>query len=128
LFHVALPRKISLSVSAPALFSITDSRYSVTHHVSLPAQPKGTIPLIGKESGLIGYPSYTNDGVECSALYNPDFELGGYFELKTILPHASGIWKIAKLEHKLSAYVPNGTEWETHLSGVWVQESKDATK
>ena len=87
-------------------------------------EPKGTIPLISKESGLIGYPSYTNDGVECSALYNPDFDLGGYFELKTILPHASGIWKIAKLEHKLSAYVPNGTEWETHLSGVWVQESK----
>lgn len=87
-------------------------------------KPKGTVPLISKESGLIGYPAFTNDGVECSALYNPDFELGGYFELKTILPHASGIWKIAKLEHKLSAYVPGSTEWETHLSGVWVQEGK----
>ena len=88
-------------------------------------QPKGTIPLVSKESGLIGYPSFTNDGVECSALFNPDFELGSYFELKTILPHASGIWKINKLSTKLSAYMPNGTDWQSDLSGVWVQESKE---
>lgn len=88
-------------------------------------QPKGTIPLVSKESGLIGYPSFTNDGIQCESLYNPDFKLGGYFELKTILPHASGIWKIAKLSHKLSAYVPNGTEWSTELAGVWVQEGKN---
>lgn len=87
-------------------------------------QPKGTIPLISKESGLIGYPAFTNDGIQCKALFNPDFELGGYFELKSILPHASGIWKITKLDTKLSAYVPSGTEWETDLTGVWVQEGK----
>lgn len=89
------------------------------------AQPKGTIPLISKESGLIGYPSFTNDGVQCTALFNPDFELGSYFELKTILPHASGIWKINKLSTKLSAYLPSGTEWQSELSGVWVQDGKD---
>ena len=88
-------------------------------------QPKGTIPLVSKESGLIGYPSFTNDGVECDALFNPDFELGSYFELKTILPHASGIWKISKLETRLSAYMPSGTEWQTSLNGVWVQEGKN---
>lgn len=88
-------------------------------------EPKGTIPLVSKDSGLIGYPSFTNDGVQCSSLFNPDFELGGYFELKTILPHASGIWKINKLSTKLSAYVPGGTSWQTDLSGVWVQESKE---
>lgn len=84
-------------------------------------QPKGTIPLISKESGLIGYPSFTNDGIECDTLFNPDLELGGYFELKSILPHASGIWKISKMDTKLSAYVPSGTEWQTSLTGVWVQ-------
>ena len=43
LFHVSVPAKIASSVEAPALFSMIDSRYSVTHHVSLPAHPKGTI-------------------------------------------------------------------------------------
>ena len=88
-------------------------------------EPKGTIPLVSKESGLIGYPSFTNDGIECQALYNPDFELGGYFELKSILPHASGIWKIAKLDTKLSACMPTGTEWQSNLTGVWVQEGNN---
>ena len=88
-------------------------------------EPKGTIPLVSKESGLIGYPGFTNDGIECQSLYNPDFELGGYFELKSILPHASGIWKISKLDTKLSAYMPTGTEWQSGLTGVWVQEAKN---
>ena len=90
-------------------------------------EPDGTIPLVSKESGLIGYPSFTNDGIECQSLFNPDFELGGYFELKSILPHASGIWKISKLDTKLSAYMPTGTEWQSGLTGVWVQESKGET-
>lgn len=84
-------------------------------------QKRGTVILLTDTSGLRGYPSFTNDGVQCSAYFNPNFALGGFFELQTILPNASGIWKISKLEHKLSANKPSGGDWETSLTGVWLK-------
>lgn len=84
-------------------------------------KPNGGIVLIQGDSGQYGYPSFTNDGVQCKVYFNPSLKLGGFFELKTILPAASGIWKISKLEHKLSANKPTGGEWMTSLNGVWVQ-------
>lgn len=84
-------------------------------------KPNGGVVLIQGDSGQYGYPSFTNDGVQCKVYFNPSLTLGGFFELKTILPAASGIWKISKLEHKLSANKPTGGDWMTSLNGVWVQ-------
>ena len=83
-------------------------------------RPKDKAILLSAESGLLGYPSFTNDGIQCKALYNPNFELGGFFELKTILPNASGMWKITKIEHALEANKPGGT-WATRLNGAWAE-------
>lgn len=81
----------------------------------------GNVVLVKGDSGQYGYPSFTNDGVQCKTYFNPNLSLGGFFELQTILPAASGIWKISKLEHKLSANKPTGADWMTSLNGVWVQ-------
>lgn len=90
-------------------------------------EKEGTILLVSDKSGLIGYPSFTNDGVTCKSLFNAKFELGGFFELQSILPNASGIWKISKLEHKISANKNDGGDWLTNLTGVWVQEAEQTT-
>jgi hypothetical protein len=84
---------------------------------------KGKIPLISKESGLLGYPSFSNDGVDATCIYDGRLEIGGKVEIKSVVPKASGTWKISKLEHKLEAYVPGGGEWLTAFSAVWLGEA-----
>lgn len=83
------------------------------------AQDKGNAVLLSAATGLLGYPSFTNDGIECRALYNPEFAIGGFFKLETMLPNASGVWKITKLEHSLEANKTGG-KWESKLSGAWL--------
>lgn len=87
---------------------------------------KGTTILLSESSGMMGYPSFSNDGISIDAIFNPAFQLGGLIEVQTIVPKASGLWRITKLEHKLSANDPNGTDWTTSIDAVYVAE-KDAS-
>lgn len=80
----------------------------------------GNTPLVTKDTGLIGYPTFTNDGVQFKSLYSPAFRLGGLVQLQSIVPKATGIWKITKLEHALSAYVSNDANWFSEITGQWV--------
>ena len=85
----------------------------------------GTIPYLTEESGLAGYPAFTDKGISLVALYNPDFKFGGLVRVKSIVPRASGEWKITKLTHSVSAYEKNG-EWFSKIEGSWTGE--DAVK
>lgn len=85
----------------------------------------GTIPYLTEESGLAGYPAFTDKGISLVALYNPDFKFGGLVRVKSIVPRASGEWKITKLTHSVSAHEKNG-EWFSEIEGSWTGE--DAVK
>ncbi len=82
------------------------------------APKDGEIPLINKDSGLIGYPAYGTDGIECSCLFNPALDIGKWFKLESILPAATGEWQIAKLEHRLEVNRKGGGMWQTSVLGV----------
>ena len=69
----------------------------------------GNAVLLSPEAGMIGYPSFNNDGIVVKCLYNPDLELGGLVEVKSVVPGASGTWKITHLKHELVAF-SNGPE------------------
>lgn len=86
----------------------------------------GNAVLLNKDSGLFGYPVITSDGLDLAALYNPDFELGGYVKVESIVPGAQGLWRIANLTHDLSAFDPQGGPWESQLSVAQVRQ--DANK
>lgn len=82
----------------------------------------GNAVLIDKEHGLLGYPEFSNDGIEFTAIFDPNFRIGGLVKVQSIVPRASGIWKITKISTRLEAYVPNGGSWESSISATWVQE------
>lgn len=90
-------------------------------------QPRGavrktnSIPYLTEESGLAGYPSFTDNGIHLTALYNPDFKFGGLIRVKSIVPRASGEWKITKLTHSVSAYEKSG-EWFSDIDATWKGE------
>ncbi len=80
----------------------------------------GNTPLITKDTGLIGYPNFNNDGVQFKSLYNPAIRIGGLVQVQSIVPKATGIWKVTKLGHSLDAYSKRGTNWFTEVQGQWV--------
>lgn len=84
---------------------------------------EGQMFLLSENSGLLGYPSISQQGVECRAIFNPNFQFARCFELQTVVPKATGIWRIIKLTHKLSANDPKDGSWESQLTGYYPQYS-----
>lgn len=81
---------------------------------------KGKAVKVSATSGLIGYPTFTADGIEFEALFDPAFELDGLVQVQSIVPKASGVWRITALNHHLSANMPDGGPWKTKISAVYV--------
>lgn len=77
---------------------------------------RGNAVLLNKTTGLLGYPAMSNEGIEIKALYNPAFRLGGLVRVESIVPKASGTWRIIKLTHDLAAFDPKGGPWESHMT------------
>lgn len=77
---------------------------------------RGNAVLLHKTTGLLGYPAMSNEGIELKALYNPAFRLGGLVQVESIVPKASGTWRIIKLTHDLAAFDPEGGPWESRLT------------
>ena len=94
---------------------IDDNKFTIQ---TLNAPKTGEVPLVNKDSGLLGYPSFSNDGIRCKCIYNEYLKVGGYFKLESILPHATGEWQITKLSHSLEAYLPQSGAWETEITAV----------
>ena len=80
---------------------------------------KGNAILLNKDSGLLGYPAITSNGIECKSIFNPAFRFAGLFVLESIVPKASGTWRVIKLTHKLSANDPSDGSWESSITGFY---------
>lgn len=77
----------------------------------------GQIPTISAgdknaPGALIGYPSYTEFGVDFRCIYCPGLRRGGQVQVQSSLPSATGLWNIYGLNHSLDAQIPGG-KWET---------------
>ena len=79
--------------------------------------PRAQAVKLTKDTGLIKYPTLTSEGVDITALYDPAFQIGGMVELESIVPKASGTWRIVKLSHELHAFCPDGGPWFSKISG-----------
>ena len=87
----------------------------------------GNAVLVDAQHGLLGYPQFSNDGIQFTSIFNPNYKIGGLVKVDSIVPRASGIWKITKISSRLEAYVPSGGQWTSEVSATWVQEeSNDA--
>ena len=88
----------------------------------------GNAVLIDPKHGLLGYPAFSNDGIEFNMIFDPNVKIGGLVKIDSIVPRASGIWKVTKITTKLEAYVPNGGSWNSSVSATWVQEESNDAK
>lgn len=99
--------------------------------------PKGSnrntpnVPIISKQTGMIGYPAFTQQGIIVKTLFNPQISFGGLVQVQsTVLsgiaaaqPQQKGLtaaanssstfptqWAVNKLDLDLDAYLPKG-QW-----------------
>lgn len=84
-------------------------------------RPEGDIPLISASTGMIGYPTFTSQGIQASTYFRPGLRIGGNVKIETIVPSASGVWKVVSLIHELSANNPNSSAWRSSISGIWIE-------
>lgn len=83
------------------------------------ARDDGSMFLVSRESGLLGYPRITQSGVELRTIFNPSYKFAQCFELQSSVPKVSGIWRIIKLTHKLSSGDPKDGSWESQITGFY---------
>ena len=80
----------------------------------------GTVPVIGPTSGLVGYPTLTQNGVDFRALYgSPPLRCGAKVTLQTSVLNAAGTWQIIGLAHNLESEMPGG-QWFSTVTTVRV--------
>jgi hypothetical protein len=73
----------------------------------------GAVPVISKETGMIGYPRYFENGISLDTEFNPQITIGSQIQVKSIIQAACKTWPVIGVEHHLEAEVPDGT-WLTH--------------
>lgn len=68
-------------------------------------------------TGLIGYPTYTANGIACRALFTPALRYFGRVKITTAdVPQANGTWVVFNLEYILDAEIPGGN-WMMQFEG-----------
>jgi hypothetical protein len=77
----------------------------------------GQIPLYSPQTGMIGYPSYTQFGITVRAIYTPgnDPFMGGQVQVQSSLQPATGKWIVYAATYELSSQMPGG-DWSMTLS------------
>lgn len=69
---------------------------------------------LSAQNGMIGYPSFNQNGVVVRAMLMPSVELGDIVEIDSVVPRASGRWQIQAITHSASCEIPDA-DWETEL-------------
>lgn len=80
-------------------------------------KPLGNAVKVNATTGMVGYPSLNPNGIKLTHDWRPEFRQGGAIDVESIVPQASGIWKIVKLHHHLQSYGA-GSAWDTIIDGI----------
>jgi len=65
------------------------------------------------------YPSFSQQGISAQGLYEPMIQLGGPLRIESIVPKATGLWKVTSLRHKLQANYPGAESWFSSVEAVY---------
>lgn len=74
----------------------------------------GLIPFLSPDTGLIGYPAHTQNGIALTVLFTPSITFGGQVEVESSLTPANGTWTVFSVTHELQSETPGG-KWFTQL-------------
>ncbi len=70
---------------------------------------------VSPETGMVGYPGFSGNGLVLTTLFNPNLALGGQVNVTSSLPVACGVWNIFSIVHELESETPGGS-WFSQIS------------
>ena len=85
--------------------------------------PGGGIPILAEGTGMIAYPSYTQQGIMVKTVFNPQIAFGTQINVQSSiftsqslgkLNNPSSIWTVNRIDHALDSLVPEG-EWSSTI-------------
>lgn len=91
----------------------------------------GSVPVVSAETGMIGYPSFTANGIMLRTLYNPSIQLGTRLAVRSSLQDVlnraenitlkntqplTGEWIVYKIDHQLESLLPRGKWYSSILA------------
>ncbi len=74
-----------------------------------------SIPLVSKDTGMVGYPAFRQGRIIVVSYFNPAFTQGGKIQVQSDLTPANGMWETRSVEHELDCLVPRG-KWFSVLT------------
>lgn len=75
------------------------------------------IPIISPDTGMIGYPTFTQSGIQVTLLYSPSINFGQKIQVESSLTGANKVWRIQTIAHSLESETPGGA-WLTRITAV----------
>lgn len=79
------------------------------------------VPFVSKDNGLIGYPTWTRDGLYLTTMFSSNLIAPRKMKLETELPGASGMYVINTVKHVLSSWVEGGP-WFSFVVANQIEE------
>lgn len=108
-YYYGSPRQQAIKIAQDANISIAFDLDKLAFWPKGQAR-NGTAPLVSKNTGMVGYPTYTNQGILLKTLYNPAIVFGSAIKVESDFKPASGEWIVFSVDYDLDSYVPNG-QW-----------------
>lgn len=75
----------------------------------------GPATPVSAQTGMIGYPRYTAQGIDVDMLFNPTLLFGSQINVTSMLAPACGLWNVYSLNHSIESITRNG-DWITSVS------------
>ncbi len=90
----------------------------VIDHKTLAIWPKngfraGVPVVFSPATGMVGFPTFTTQGVIVKALLNPAVKYGQQIKVESSLQPACGLWNVINLSYELQSETPNGAWFMT---------------
>lgn len=73
----------------------------------------GEVPVLNKDTGLIGYPTFDIKGIALRCLFNPSIRFGALVKVESPVTRANGVWKVYSISHDLSSETLGGPWFST---------------
>lgn len=99
-----------IAINNDANWSVQDGTLVMLPADNVLADNEGYV--LSKDTGMIGSPERTNNGLKITCLLNPNLKIGGLVRVESILKQFNGDYKITELTHK-GDYLSD--EWHTEI-------------
>lgn len=84
------------------------------------ARSAQTVPIVSVQTGMVGYPTFSSNGLMVTTMFNPSLKIGGQFQVQSSITPANGTYVASQISHSLESITPEG-QWFTHILGTPMQ-------